>query len=120
MKDLGEEQRKEIEDAVVALEVRSHMPKSNDPEALRAAGKAFAEMWKAGREPRSADSGAFQGFLILMLDHAEAAKDAGLFERALKKLKDEYGANSQAGEFFKKQDERLAKLKGDGTAPGGK
>jgi hypothetical protein len=109
MKGLSKEQKAELEGALMGLEIRSLAPKSRDPEAARAAGKAYAAMWKEGREPTTDDD--CQPFFIFMLDHAEAEKDAELFEKALKKLKDRFGGNPQAAGFFEKQDKRLAKLK---------
>jgi len=118
-KGLNDAQKKELDGAILGLEIQAALPKPKNAEEAKsqglAAGKVFAEMWAAGREPT--DDQHIQPFFIFMLDHAQWTKDAALFEKALEKLRAKFGANPQAAGFFKKQDERLAAMKADGTAP---
>lgn len=118
LKGLSDAQKKEVDGALLGLEIQAAMPKGakSQEEAKAqtvAAGKLFAEMWAAGREP-TAES-AIGNFFSAILEHAEAAKDAALFEKALDKLRAKFGANPQAAGFFKKQEERLAALKNAGS-----
>ena len=115
MKGLSAEQKKELDGLMLGLEIQAAMPKSRDPvegkaQAL-AAGKTFAEMWAAGREPT--DEQSIQPFFILMLEHAADSKDAALFSKALEKLREKFGSKPGAEGFFKAQDARLATLKGE-------
>jgi hypothetical protein len=120
LKGLSDAQKKDLDGAVLGLEIRALLPKgAKDKEAAKAqsvaAGKAYAEMWAAGREPTSDET--IQPFFICMLDHAEAQKDAALFEKALEKLRAKFGSNPNSANFFKQQDERLAALKAGGSEP---
>ena len=47
----------------------------------------------------------------MILNHAEDDKDVALFERALAKLRERFGAEERTGRLFKKQEARLEKLK---------
>jgi hypothetical protein len=118
-KGLSDAQKKDLDGALLGLEIEAAMPKPKNAEEAKsqaiAAGKTFAEMWAAGREPT--DDQHIQPFFILMLDHAESTKDAALFEKALEKLRAKFGSNPQAAGFFKKQDARLAALKAGGNEP---
>ena len=62
--------------------------------------------------------GTYSMFYSLILDHAEAEKDAGLFEKALKKLKDKYGDKPRNKRFFDGKDAILEKLRGGGDDAG--
>lgn len=77
-----------------------------------AAGKAMAELKKAGK-PIPDEEPAFQAFWVLLLKHAEAAKDAALFEEAFGKIKEKYGANPGAQNFIMKNQAVLDKLKAE-------
>ena len=123
LKGLDEAAKKELDGLLLGLDIRAEMAKitrENAKEGRIAAGKAFAEMWKAGREPTDEDT--VQPFFILMLDYAESIPDAALFEKALGELQERFGDKPQAAGFLKKQEERLAKLKGGAGPPkeGGK
>ena len=111
--DVSDEAVKKDRDAFVfGLDIVAQMPKgkdSRDPAKRIAAGKTFHEWWKAGKEPT--DEGLTQPFFILMLDYAESERDVELFEKALGKLRELFGAKTEAAGFFKKQEERLEKLK---------
>lgn len=117
MKGLSDAQKKELDGALLGLEIQGMMPRARTPEEQKAqvlaAGAKFAEMWAAGREPTSDE--AVQPFFIFMLDHAEATKDAELFGKALEKLRAKFGTNPNAAKFFERQDARLAALKGAGA-----
>jgi hypothetical protein len=78
-----------------------------------AAGKKFAEMWAAGREPATEEQ--ISRFFGPILEYAHETKDAALFEKALGKLRDAFGKNPRSAGFFKKQDERLEALKAPAT-----
>ncbi|NUN52670.1 MAG: hypothetical protein HUU06_07780 [Planctomycetaceae bacterium] len=112
MKDLSDDQRKRVAGALLDKEIGAVLEgiRKGTPEEKQAAGKAFAEMWKAGAEP-DPDGRSFQPYYILMLDHAEATKDVALFEKALGVVRGKFGDNPQAAGFFQKQDERLKKMK---------
>ncbi len=110
LKGLAEAAKKELDGLLLGLDIRAILDGIKDPAARLAAGRAFAEMWAAGRVPGGDDAG-FQPFFVIMLDHAEAVKDAALFEKALGKMREKLGSEPRAAGFFKKNDERLAKLK---------
>ncbi len=116
LEGLSDAQKKEIDGLLTDLEIADAMgsPKSREEyEALsEAAGKKFAEMWAAGREPTS--EAAFQSFFIALLGHAEREGDADLFERALGKLREKFGDNARAKGFFDAQEKRLEALKASG------
>jgi hypothetical protein len=107
---MSDAQKAKVADAILPLEIRSHMPKSRrpTPEERQASGKAFAEMFKAGREPT--DLRTLQPFFIFMLDYAEAEKDADLFKKALGKLEAAFADNPRATRFLDAQRARLEKL----------
>ncbi len=114
LKDLSAADRAKI----LGTEIQKVLLGTNgrDPVSRRAAGKAFAGMLEAGRAPDS-ESELLQPFYILMLDHAEAVKDAALFGKALEVLREKFGDNPQAAEFFQKKDEVLAALKAPAEEP---
>ena len=122
MKDLSDDKKKEYEVKVVGLEVREMLndfgKKAKDiaPEDKAAGkklqaeyGRKFIEMKKAGRIPQGEQE--MQPFWIFMMEAADEAKDAALYEEALKPLKDKFGDAPQAKKFFAEKDETLKKLK---------
>jgi hypothetical protein len=113
IKGLDEELEAKLAQGLLPLEVRSLLPAGRNPapELRIAAGKTFAEMFRAGRIP--ADDESIQPFFIFMLDHAEAVKDAELFRTALGKLTERFGDNPRAKGFFDAQQARLAKLEAE-------
>jgi hypothetical protein len=119
LKGLSDAQKKDLDGAILGLEIQAAMPRPKNAEEAKsqglAAGKTFAEMWAAGREPT--DEQAIGNFFSLILEHADAVKDAALFEKALEKLRAKFGSNPQAAGFFKKQEARLAALKAGGAEP---
>lgn len=118
LKDPSASDKAKIDGMVLGMEIRKVLEGTNgrDPASRQAAGKAFAGMLEAGRAPDS-ESELLQPFYILMLDHAEAVKDAALFGKALEVLRAKFGDNPQASGFFQKQDERLAALKAPAEEP---
>lgn len=110
IKGMDDAQKEKVANLLLPFEIRSLIPPGRNPtpEARQAAGKAFAEMYKAGKVPP--DQQTMQPFFIFMLDYAEAQKDAKLFADALGKLEAEFGSNPRAAGFFKAQQDRLAKL----------
>ena len=83
----------------------------NDETKAKAAGKQFYEMQKAGK-PGPTSEAAIQPYYILGLRAAEEAKDAAVFEKNLKVLKDKFGSNPRAQKFFEEQEKKLEGLKG--------
>ena len=117
--DVTDEAVKKDRDAFLfGLDIAAQVKGKNfrDPAEKIAAGKTFAEWWKAGREPT--DEGSAQPFFILMLDYAESERNVELFEKALGKLRDMFGAKPEAAGFFKKQEDRLEKLKAPAKSEG--
>jgi hypothetical protein len=113
LEGLDEAQRASIEGRLTDLEIKEALGKPTSQEEYdelaRKASVTFAAMWAAGREPTSDE--AYQPFFILILDHAEAQRDAELFERALARLRERFGDSSRTAAFFKAADERLAALR---------
>jgi hypothetical protein len=103
-------QKAKVDEAIFPLEVMSLLPKGRQPtpEERQAAGKAFAGMFRAGRDPTEPQI--MQPFFIFMLDYAEAEKDVELFRSALGKLEAAFGDNPRAKGFFDTQKARLEKL----------
>ena len=118
LKDLDADPKKALDALLLGLDIQAELKliKGPDPALRIAAGKDFAAMWKEGRRPGS-DDGVFQPFFIYMLDYAESEKDAAHFEKALGVLREKFGSEPKAAGFFKKQDERLAKLKAPAPVP---
>ncbi|HEU4395358.1 MAG TPA: hypothetical protein VFS92_07315 [Planctomycetota bacterium] len=117
--DVTDEAVKKDRDAFLfGLDIAAQLKGRNfrDPAAKIAAGKTFHEWWKAGKEPP--DEGTAQPFFILMLDYAESERNVELFEKALGRLRDMFGAKTEAARFFKMQEERLQKLKAPATPVG--
>lgn len=125
MKDLSDEKKKAYESKIVGLEVQDIMMEFNKAaqdiaqgdkaagkKVQAAAGRKFIEMKKAGHVPE--DEQHMQPFWIFIMEAAEEAKDAALYEEALKPLKEKFGANPQAKKFFEERDATLAKLKEGG------
>jgi hypothetical protein len=112
-----EAQQKQIDASMFRLEVWTAVSDANGSyDKCRAAGKLFAEMWAAGREPTSEELS--RPFFILMLDHAEKSKDAKLFKKALEKLRGRYGDKDEEEwrDFFKEQADRLEELEAPAPA----
>lgn len=117
--DVSDEAVKKDRDAFLfVLDVAAELKGKNLREAPAriALGKTFSEWWAAGKEPT--DDGLAQPYFILMLDHAESGRDVALFEKALGRLRERFGSNPGAENFFKKQEERLQKLKAPATPVG--
>lgn len=125
LKDLDAEGVKARDEMLLGLDIQQELDtiKGPDPSPRIAAGRKFAEMWSKGRAPGGTDD-RFQPFYIFILDHAESVRDAALFGKALKVLKDElqekYRDNPGAVNFFKKQDGRLEALSEKGDDDGAK
>ena len=121
LKGLNDAQKKELDGALLGLEIQAAMPRAKSKEEAQAialtAGKQFAEMWSAGREPTAENQ--IGQFFSAILEHAESVKDAALFEKALDKLRAQFGSKPQNAGFFTKQDERLKALKAGGGASDG-
>jgi hypothetical protein len=121
MKGLDAGQRKTVDGALVATEVFDVLGRfttGSDAEK-QAAGKAFAEMWAAGRAPALEDDRVFQQFYGLILDYARAQKDAALFGKSLEVIRKKFtsdsrfSGNPKAVKWLADQDARLKELKGE-------
>ena len=110
--------KKDRDEFVFGLDVAAELKGKNmrDAAVRGAVGKTFSEWWAAGKEPT--EDGLAQPYFILMLDHAESGRDVALFEKALGRLRERFGSNPGAEGFFKKQEERLQKLKAPATPAG--
>jgi len=107
--ELTDEQRKQISDALLRLEIWTAVSKARGSlDGARAAGKLFAEMWAAGRGPTTAEHAL--PFFTLLIDHAETASDASLFRAALAELEKRFGDESDSKGFFDEQAARLERL----------
>ena len=114
--EIPEAQRKRVDDAMLRLEIWTAASGAGESlDRAIAAGKLFAGMWAAGREPSTEEH--VEPFFRLMLDHAEAIRDAKLFRRALDGLRDRFSEKPGWGPFAKWQEKRLAALEaaGDGA-----
>jgi hypothetical protein len=111
--DLSAEEKEKVETKCVDLEVTDALSTiTEDKETRVAAGKKFAEMKKAGRVAKSDQT--VQPFWIIMMEYAEAQKDAALYEEGLNALKEKFSAqmgNPKVKEWFAVREETLAKLK---------
>jgi hypothetical protein len=107
--DLTPSQKKVIDDATLRLEIRTAATgAAGSRERSRAAGRKFAEWWAAGREPSTDEH--VDSFFRLILDHAEGEKDAGLFRRALEKLRGRFAEKPGWKAFEERQAGRLREL----------
>ena len=81
-------------------------------EAIAEAGAKLLEMKKAGHVPTG--DGEFPQFHTILLEYAFSQKDVALFEESLGALKERFGADEGAKDYFAEQEKRLAELKGGG------
>ena|SRR5688572_7326876 len=117
--DVTDEAVKKDRDAFVfQIDVAAELKGKNlrEAPARLALGKTFSEWWAAGKEPTEDDLA--QPYFILMLDFAESGRDVALFEKALGRLRERFGSLPKSEGFFKKQEERLQKLKAPATPVG--
>ena len=98
--ELDKEQEARLQPLLVLNEYRAIQAAvtRNDPKSGQEAGRRYLEMKKAGRIPALTDE--TQHFWICMMDHAEAQKDAVLYQEALAVMKEKYGANPRSQKFF--------------------
>ena len=83
-----------------------------DEAGLKAVGKKFYEMHKAGK-PGPTSGPAIQAFYILSLGAADDLKDVETFEALLKILRAKFGDLDGARLFFQAKEKRLAELKAE-------
>jgi len=109
--ELGAEDAKTVDDALVDLEVldtlKTSAPKS--PQDAAALGKTFHAMYQKGARPQGDQ--AYQAFYMLIIRHAEAEANPEMFEIGLNAMKEKYGKMKQAAKFFQDQEKKLAELK---------
>lgn len=106
------EQQARLDGELVNASIMDIMKKVDSDESAKAAGKKFYEMQKAGKPGPTGDQ-PMQPYYILMMQAAEEAKDAAVFEQALKVLKAKFGSNPGASRFFDAGEKRLEELKKD-------
>lgn len=104
------EQQAKLEGELVNVSVMDTMKTVDDEESAKAAGKKFYDMEKAGKPAPTGDQ-SMQPYYILMMKAAEEAKDAVIFEKALKTLKGKFGSNPNAKRFFEANDKKLEEMK---------
>jgi hypothetical protein len=75
----------------------------------KALAKKYYEAFKAGK-PGPTGEHAMQPYYVLILSHAEEAKDAKGYASALKTLQDKFGKVEAAKEFFEKAEKTLKNL----------
>jgi len=112
--ELSAEQQAEVDQGLVDLEI-VHVLEQEQPrtKAARAElGGRFAAMLEEGKAPSGGR--AAEVFYVLLLDHAEAEGDAGLFETGLDALREAFAAhmeNPRVQQFFQQQEQRLEQLR---------
>jgi hypothetical protein len=107
------EQKAKLDAELVNAEIREAVRKLRSDEEAAELGKKFYARHKEGKPAPTADS-ALQSYFILIMDAAEAAKDADTFASTLKIMKDKYGKMEQAAPFFEEKEKSLKALQ---TAP---
>jgi len=108
----SKEQMAKLEGELVNASVMDIVKTVEDEVTAKAAGKKFYEFEKAGKPGPSGDQ-AIQPYYILMMQAAEAAKDAAIFEKALTALKKKFGDNPQAKRFFEANEKKLQEMKAE-------
>lgn len=118
LEGLTPEQEARISTALTDLEVMDVLKSTPPPAAGQEAqvkaqlGARFHEMLQAGKRP--AGDQPYQAFYGLIMDWAEAQKNVAAFEQALGAMRERFGKMPQAAQFFRAQEERLARLKAGG------
>jgi hypothetical protein len=109
---LSKDQKAKADPLMTATAVRDALRsiKENDPASEVAAGKKLADLKKAGKPPPKEDE-LYGGYWAAILAHAEAEKNAALYEEALTALKQRFSANPRLKPFFDEKDAVLRKLK---------
>jgi hypothetical protein len=113
IKEVGaptKEQQARLDGELVNASVMETMKGVEDEDSAKAAGKKFYEMQKAGKPGPTGDQ-AMQPYYILTMRAAEDAKDAVIFEKAMKALKKKFGDNPNAKGFFEMSEKKLEELK---------
>ncbi len=111
--DLNDAQKKKLADAMLRLEIWSAASGAGGSlDRTLAAGKMFAEMWAAGREPTTDEH--IEPFFALILDHAEAVNDPKLFKKALDRLRERFKDKPNWKTFDNWQLERLKRIEDAG------
>ncbi len=119
---LNEEQQAKIGAALTNLEITDALgrPKSREEaETLRkTAAVKFVAMLNEGRVPTS--DAAFQPFYMVLMQHAQEAGDADLFEKAFGKMREKFESKPRAANWIKAQQKILDGLKsGTGDSDSG-
>jgi len=107
---LSKEQQAKFDGMMVNMSIMETVKGIDSEDAAKAAGKKFYEMQKAGK-PGPTSEQAVQPYYILGMNAAEELKDAAVFEKNLKALKDKFGTNPQAKKFFEAKEKKLEELK---------
>jgi hypothetical protein len=105
--------RAELEPGLVDAEVDEILRSiSNEPGAREAAARKLLEMEKAGRVPATRE--VFWRFWMLLLNHAEAGKDAELLDRSIRSLdsyRKAYWDIQGARDFFAEKEKALDQIR---------
>ncbi|MHC4379959.1 MAG: hypothetical protein ACYSU1_02575 [Planctomycetota bacterium] len=109
-KELTAEEKKEVAQILVNLEIESIMSGIDSQEAAEAATQTFLAWLEKGKIPTGDALGNFWG---MIMEHAEAKKDVKLFTKALKGLEEEYGHIEQAKSFFDAKKAVLKEMKAE-------
>lgn len=110
---LTPEQETKVSQALTDLEIldmAQALGQRPSPQQRAELGGRYHAMLQEGRRPTGEQ--AFQPFYILMLDWAEQQKNAAAFEQALGALRERFGSQPGVDRFFKAQEERLQRIKG--------
>ncbi len=110
---LTPEQETKVSQAMTDLEIvgmAQELGQRPDAAQRAALGGRYHAMLEEGRRPTGDE--AAQPFYVLMLDWAEQQKDAAAFEQALSALRERFGSQPGVDRFFKAQEERLKRFKG--------
>jgi len=99
-----------IDEALLVLEIKTKMESVTSQEEAAAAGKHFAQMIKDGRVPTKVGIPTAQ-FWLAASEYAYEEKDAELFGRCAKGVKDALENNSRYQGLYDQLDEKLAELK---------
>jgi len=110
--DLTDEQKKRVDQILLALEVQEIAGGVNwqDKKSMADAGGKFLELKKAGRIP--AGDREMQSFWICIMEHAYAQKNAALFEEGFSALKEKFGSRMNK-KFQEEREKQLAELKAE-------
>ncbi|MEM7202989.1 MAG: hypothetical protein AAF628_22205 [Planctomycetota bacterium] len=95
------------------LEIQSQLDAVTSQKEAEAAGAVFAAMAKEGRTPSGGGLTAAR-FWLIIIEHARAAEDVAMFERAFTEVKTALGEEDRYKGLYEQLANGLAELKGEG------